>query len=189
MRPSSPESPTVRIPTVRACEPADIPAVTAIYAHYVLNSSGTFEETPPSLTEMADRRQRVLEEGMPWLVAELSGTVFGYACATIYRSRSAYRYSAEDSIYVHPDHARQGIGSLLLPALINACEKVGCRQMIAVIGDRDNRGSIRLHEHFGFRPAGELRAVGYKFGRWIDTIRMQRSLGPGEAMPPTKGLR
>lgn len=189
MRTSSSETPTVRIPTIRTCEPTDIPAITAIYAHYVLNSSGTFEEAPPSQTEMEHRRQHVLNEGLPFLVADLSGTVFGFAYATIYRGRSAYRYTAEDSIYVHPDHVRQGIGSLLLPALINACEKVGCRQMIAVIGDRENRGSQRLHEHFGFRHAGELRAVGYKFGRWIDTIRMQRSIGPGEAMPPTKGLR
>jgi phosphinothricin acetyltransferase len=169
---------------VRPGTDADLPAVTAIYAHFVRNGAGTFEETPPSLEEMTARRAHVLAERMPYLVAELDGEVVGYAYATIYRGRSAYRFTAEDSIYVHHEHARGGIGSALLAALIETCEAIGCRQMIAVIGDRENRGSIRLHERFGFTPAGELKSVGFKFGRWLDTVRMQRALGAGDGTPP-----
>lgn len=163
-----------------------MPAITAIYAHFVLHGSGTFEEIPPSLQEMTARRARVLAEGLPHLVAELDGAVAGYAYATIYRSRSAYRFTAEDSIYVHHERAGSGIGSALLGELIDRCEALGCRQMIAVIGDSENRASIGLHEKFGFRPAGELRSVGYKFGRWIDTVRMQRALGAGDSTPPAE---
>jgi len=114
----------------------------------------------------------------------LDGEVVGYAYATVYRGRSAYRFTAEDSIYVHHAHGRKGIGSALLAALIEACEAAGCRQMVAVIGDRENLASIRLHERFGFTPAGELASVGFKFGRWLDTVRMQRALGAGDTTLP-----
>ena len=169
---------------IRPSAVADMPAVAAIYAHFVHHGSGTFEETPPSVEEMTNRRSQVLAERMPYLVAELDGTVVGYAYATIYRSRSAYRFTAEDSIYVHHEQGRSGVGSALLAALIEACEAAGCRQMVAVIGDRENRGSIALHERFGFQPAGVLRSVGFKFGRWIDTVRMQRALGAGDRALP-----
>jgi phosphinothricin acetyltransferase len=171
---------------IRPSAEADMPAVTAIYEHFVLHGSATFEETPPSLEEMSNRRKHVLSERMPYLVAELERKIVGYAYATIYRSRSAYRFTAEDSIYVHRDHGSTGIGSALLAALIEACEAIGCRQMVAVIGDRENRASIRLHERFGFRAAGELKSVGFKFGRWIDTVRMQRALGVGDGAPPVE---
>jgi L-amino acid N-acyltransferase YncA len=161
-----------------------VAAVTAIYAHYVAHALATFEEVPPTEREMRERRAHVLEEGMPYLVAERDGEIVGYAYATIYRTRSAYRFTAEDSIYVHHAHAREGIGAVLLGALIAGCEARGCRQMVAVIGDRDNRASIGLHERFGFRPAGELTSVGFKFGRWIDTLRMQRELSAGDRALP-----
>lgn len=172
--------------TIRNSRDGDIPAITAIYAHFVRHGTGTFEEVPPTEAEMSARRQHVLAEGMPYLVAELDGEVVGYAYATVYRTRSAYRFTAEDSVYVHHAHARSGVGTALLAALIQACEAIGCRQMIAVIGDRANEGSIRLHERFGFQPAGELKSVGWKFGRWLDTVRMQRTLGPGDAEPPVE---
>ena len=171
-------------PRLRPCVPDDIAAVTAIYKNFVLHAACTFEETPPTAQEMAHRREHVLAERMPYLVAELAGEIVGYAYATIYRSRSAYRFTAEDSIYVHHAHSRQGIGSALLAALIDACEVAGCRQMVAVISDGTNSGSVQLHERFGFRPAGELKAVGFKFGRWIDTVRMQRALGRGDETLP-----
>jgi phosphinothricin acetyltransferase len=123
---------------------------------------------------------------MPYLIAELDGKIVGYAYATIYRGRSAYRFTAEDSIYVHHEHGNAGIGTALLGALIETCEAAGCRQMVAVIGDSANRASIRLHERFGFRAAGELKSVGFKFGRWIDTVRMQRALGVGDGAMPTE---
>jgi len=171
---------------IRPSTEADMPVITAIYAHFVRHGSGTFEEIPPSLEEMTGRRARVLAERLPHLVAQVDGTVAGYAYATIYRTRSAYRFTAEDSIYVHPERAGVGIGSALLGELIDQCEALGCRQMIAVIGDSENRASIALHEKFGFRPAGELRSVGYKFGRWIDTVRMQRALGSGDSTAPAE---
>ena len=135
---------------------------------------------------MAGRREHVLSEGMPYFVAEVGGKVVGYAYATIYRTRSAYRFTAEDSIYVHHEHAGQGIGRDLLGALLEACERSGCRQMVAVISDGHASGSVRFHERFGFRPAGELKSVGFKFGRWIDTVRMQRALGEGDGSIPVE---
>ncbi len=133
---------------------------------------------------MAARRNSILADGMPYLVAVLDGDIVGYAYATVYRGRSGYRFTAEDSIYVHHEHTRSGIGSALLGELISACEAAGCRQMVAVIGDPDNPASVELHQRFGFEPAGELRSVGFKFGRWIDTIRMQRALGAGDTTLP-----
>ena len=171
---------------VRSCELADVAMVTTIYAHWVLHGTGTFEETPPRVDEMEARRQCALDEGLPFLVAEVDGVVVGYAYALVYRGRSAYRFTVEDSIYIYPDHLRGGIGCLLLEALIDGCERAGCRQMIALIGDSANVGSIHLHERVGFQPAGVLTSVGFKFGRWLDTVRLQRPLGPGDATLPTE---
>ena len=126
---------------------------------------------------MARRRLEVLQRGFPWLVAEIEGSVLGYAYAAQYRSRAGYRFTLEDSIYVHPMHLGKGIGKLLLPELIARCQEVGARQMIAVIGDTDNPASIRLHARFGFQHVGVLQAVGFKFERWLDTVLMQRALG------------
>jgi len=169
--------------TIRPGVEADLPAITAIYEHYVRHGIASFEEIPPTLEQMTERRAKVVAEGMPYLVAELEGELVGFAYATVYRTRTAYRYTAEDSIYVHPERGRAGIGSALLGALIEACEANGCRQMIAVISDQGG-GSVPLHSRFGFQPAGELKSVGFKFGRWIDTIRMQRSLGAGDTTLP-----
>lgn len=171
---------------VRAATDADLPAIAAIYAHWVLHGPATFEEVPPSEAEMTARRTKVLAAGLPYLAAEIDGTLVGYAYATVYRERSAYRFTAEDSIYVHPDFNRKGVGAALLGALIERCESLGCRQMVAVIGDSANSPSIRLHERFGFEAAGVLKSVGFKFGRWLDTVRMQRALGPGASTPPAE---
>jgi L-amino acid N-acyltransferase YncA len=175
-------------PVIRDSRDDDVGAVASIYAHHVLTSAGTFETEPPDAAEMAARRSSVLSAGLPYLVAEVDAVVAGYAYATVYRSRAAYRFTAEDSIYVHPAHMGSGVGRALLTALIARCEALGCRQMIAVIGDRENTASIRLHERAGFVMAGTLRSVGFKFGRWIDTVRMQRTLGEGDAtLPPMRG--
>lgn len=168
---------------IRDCELADMPAVTAIYRHHVEHGWASFEETPPTLEVMIQRRANVLAEGMPYYVATIDDVVVGYAYTTVYRTRSAYRFTPEDSIYIHHEYARRGIGSALLAALIERCEAMGCRQMVAVISDTEG-GSIPLHKRFGFEPAGELKAVGWKFGRWIDTVRLQRALGLGSTEPP-----
>lgn len=161
---------------VRPSTALDIPAITEIYDHHVRHGIASFETDPPDADEMARRQSAVIERGLPWLVAEIEGSVLGYAYATQYRSRAAYRFTLEDSIYVHPMHAGKGIGKLLLPELIARCREVGARQMIAVIGDTDNPASIKLHARFGFQHVGVLQAVGFKFERWLDTVLMQRSL-------------
>jgi L-amino acid N-acyltransferase YncA len=163
----------------RASIPADVPAIAEIYAHYVRHTTASFETEPPDAHEMARRRDAVLSVGLPWLVAEADRAVTGYAYAAPYRPRGAYRFTVEDSIYIHPEYAGQGIGSELLGRLIEGCEAWGARQMIAVIGGSDNAASIRLHTRFGFRHAATLDAVGYKFDRWVDSVLMQRALGPG----------
>src|SRR5690606_23868421 len=147
-----------------------------IYAHHVTHGLASFEEVPPDLPEIGQRREAVLAQGLPWLTAEMDGAVVGYAYATPYRTRSAYRYALENSVYVAPDQARRGIGRALLARLITLCEAGGYRQMIAVIGDSANRASIGLHEALGFRRVGLLPAVGFKFGRWVDIVIMQRPL-------------
>jgi L-amino acid N-acyltransferase YncA len=169
---------------IRTARENDFPAITAIYAHHVLHGTASFELDPPNEEEMRLRAAHVRHEQMPYLVAELDGEVVGYAYATIYRSRRAYRFTAEDSVYIRHDLAGRGIGRALLEALIAECEGIGCRQMIAQIGDRANLASIRLHERAGFAHAGMLKSVGFKFGRWLDTVRMQRTLGVGDATPP-----
>ncbi|HEU0230450.1 MAG TPA: GNAT family N-acetyltransferase [Burkholderiaceae bacterium] len=169
---------------VRDATPADIAAITEIYTPYVLQGLATFEEKPPSEADMRARREAVLALGLPYLVAELDGQVAGYAYATHYRPRSAYRYTIEDSIYVRHGLHGHGIGTSLLRVLIERCEKGPWRQMLAVIGDSANVGSIALHQRFGFVSGGTQRAVGFKLGRWIDTVQMQRPLGAGDTTPP-----
>jgi len=171
---------------VRDATDSDLPAVRAIYAHHVLHGLATFEETPPTVTVMAERRQTILELGLPYLVAEIDGTVVGYAHAVPYRTRPAYCNSVENTVYVTDGMDGRGIGSALLGQLIARCEAGPWRQMLAVIGDSGNTGSIALHRRFGFRPVGTLEAVGFKLGRWVDTVLMQRSLGIGNATPPDK---
>jgi phosphinothricin acetyltransferase len=166
-----------------ACS-ADVAQITAIYAYHVLHGLASFELDPPDAVEMTRRQARVGSLGLPYLVAETDGRVAGYAYAAPYRTRPAYRFTVEDSIYCRHDCAGAGIGSVLLPALIAACEAAGCRQMVAVIGDSENLPSIRLHEKFGFARVGLLPAVGWKFNRWVDSVLMQRALGAGSTAPP-----
>ena len=167
---------------VRGSIPSDIPFIATIYAHHVERGTSTFELTPPEPSEVARRRQTVLAEGLPYIVAEANGEIAGYAYATLYRPRPAYRFTVEDSIYIHPDHLRKGIGRLLLGELIERCEAGHWRQMIAVIGDSANSPSIGLHEALGFRNAGVFQSVGWKFNRWLDTVLMQRPLGIGNQL-------
>lgn len=161
---------------IRPAVASDIDAITLIYAHHVTHGTGTFETEPPDKAEVARRWSEVETSGLPWLVAEDSGDIGGYAYAAPYRSRPAYRHTVEDSIYVRVDRLGTGLGKLLMPALITAAQACGMRQMIAVIGDRANQSSISLHRRFGFHDAGLLTDVGFKFGRWLDTVFMQRSL-------------
>lgn len=172
-------------PTIRAAVPEDLPAIKTIYAHHVLHGTGTFEEVPPDLAEMTARFAAVTQTNLPWLVAELDGQVRGYAYASLFRPRSAYRFTVEDSVYVSPDAQRAGLGLGLLSHLITACKAQGLRRMLAVIGDSENTGSIRLHERHGFTRQGVLTGVGLKFGRWLDVVLMERPLGEGNT-PPSK---
>ncbi|HEY4253028.1 MAG TPA: GNAT family N-acetyltransferase [Roseomonas sp.] len=169
---------------IRDATAADLQAITAIYAHHVLHGTGSFEEEPPAEAEMAGRIAKVQDAGSAWLVAETDGRVAGYGYYSQFRDRSAYRFTAEDSIYVREDVRGQGVGKALVAALVERAEKQGFRQMIAVIGDSENTGSIGLHLSLGFRQVGVLRAAGLKFGRWLDVVQMQRALGAGEKAPP-----
>jgi phosphinothricin acetyltransferase len=172
------------IPVLRHATPADVPALTAIYGHHVLHGLGSFETTPPDESEMRGRLEAVQEKGLAWLVAEWDGRIVGYAYASVYRARPAYRYALEDSVYVDPEYGGRGVGRALLERLIAECEAIGFRQLVAVIGDSGNVASIRLHAALGFEMAGTLRAIGWKHGRWVDSVIMQRRLGPGDASPP-----
>jgi L-amino acid N-acyltransferase YncA len=170
---------------IRDATAADLPAITAIYAHHVRTGTGTFEEEPPDEAEMAARLHKVQNAGWAWLVAEApDGTVLGFAYFTQLRDRSAYRCSAEDSIYVRDDVRGQGVGKALVEMLLLRAEAVGFRQMFAVIGDSENAGSIGLHVSLGFRQVGVLRAAGIKFGAWLDVVYMQRALGAGDRTLP-----
>jgi L-amino acid N-acyltransferase YncA len=163
---------------VRSSQASDTPSIAAIYAHYVRNSTATFEGEAPDVSAIDRRRAEVAARGLPWLVAEIeNGIIAAYAYASPYRTREAYRFTVEDSIYVDPAYLGQGIGTTLLARLIENCERAGARQMVAVIGGRENTASVRLHAKFGFRHVGVLEAVGFKFGCWVDTILMQRALG------------
>lgn len=179
---ASPRSPTAL--AIRDATAADMPEVAAIYAHSVLTSAATFEEIPPDAEEMTERLASRRAEGLPWLVAERDGRIVGYSYAAPYRARPAYRYTLEDSIYIAPDALGQGIGHALLAALIARCEQGPWRQLVAVIGDSANAGSIALHARLGFAHIGTMPAVGYKFGRWVDTVLMQRALGDGDRSRP-----
>lgn len=177
--------PAAARPLIRDATEADMPAIQAVYAHHVLHGLATFEEVPPSVAEMAERRAAVLKAGLPYLAAELDGRVVGYAYATAYRPRPAYRFTIEDSVYVAHGLDGRGIGSALLGALIDRCEQGPWRQMLAVIGNSGNAGSIALHRRCGFEPVGTLRSAGFKLGRWVDTVLMQRALGDGDRSAPT----
>jgi len=165
---------------IRAAEPADIAAITRIYAHAVRFGTASFEIEPPDEAEMARRQRALLDGGFPYLVAEGNGAVLGYAYAGPYRSRPAYRFSVENSVYVAPEAHRRGIGRALLEQLIAEAQARGFRQMIAVIGDADQAASIALHRAAGFRLVGTIAAVGFKHGRWLDSVLMQRELANRE---------
>jgi len=169
---------------VRPATAADLDAVHAIYAHHVLKGLASFEEVPPTRQEIERRYRDVVGQGLPWLVAQYGDAIAGYGYCALYRTRSAYRYSLEDSIYVHHDMHGRGIGSALLDELIRRCEVAGYRQLIAVIGDSAHAASINLHASAGFLRVGTLRSVGFKFGRWVDSVIMQRPLGSGDAKEP-----
>lgn len=170
---------------MRDAADADLPAIQFIYAHHVLHGLASFEEVPPGVDELRTRMAAVRAAGLPYLVAEVDGAVAGYAYATLYRPRSAYRHTVEDSVYVAQGMAGRGIGAALLSALITRCEAGPWRQMMATIGQGDcNRGSIALHTRMGFTRIGALRSVGFKHGQWLDTVLMQRPLGVGDGTLP-----
>jgi phosphinothricin acetyltransferase len=169
---------------VRDCEVSDIPAIAAIYQHAVRTGTASFELVPPTTVEFAARREGVLVGGFPYLVAELDGVPVGYAYASTYRARPGYRFTVENSVYVAPGQQGRGIGKALLPVLIARCEALGFRLMVAVIGDSANHASINLHRSCGFTHAGLLPAIGWKFGRWLDSVLMTRPLGAGAETPP-----
>ena len=163
----------------------DAAAVGAIYGHHVLHGFGTFEEVPPTDADMAGRIAAVLKLGLPYLVAEDDdGRVLGFAYASSFRPRAAYRYTAEESVYIRPDMVGRGVGRALVGEIIRICEAMGLRQLVAVIGDSENAASRGLHRSLGFTEIGVGRAFGYKHGRWVDIVQMQRALGPGAAAEP-----
>jgi L-amino acid N-acyltransferase YncA len=161
---------------IRVAKASDIAAITEIYAHHVLYGTGSFEIEPPDGEEMARRMEEIVSRGLPYFVAVDGNTVIGYAYAALYRTRVAYRFTLEDSVYVHHAHMGRGVGAALLARLIPACKEWGCRQLVAVIGDSQNTASVKVHERLGFQHSGVLRDVGFKFDRWIDTVMMQLPL-------------
>jgi phosphinothricin acetyltransferase len=170
--------------TLRAANAADLPAITAIYAHAVAHGTASFELDPPDLAEMDRRMRALVDGGYPYLVAEAEGRIAGYAYAGAYRPRPAYRFSVEDSVYIDPQMHRRGVGRALLYRLVLESEARGFRQMIAIIGDSAQTSSIELHRAAGFRTVGTIENVGYKFGRWLDSVVMQRALGEGAQTRP-----
>lgn len=185
----NPPSNSARTTVVRDALDADIPTIQKIYAEHVLTGLASFEELPPNAEQMAKRMYETQAHNLPYLVSTLADpsgleTVRGFAYASPFRQRSAYRYTIEDSVYVAGDAIGQGHGGALLGALIERCTTLGYRQMIAVIGDTANVASIGLHSRLGFEETGSMPAVGFKFGRWVDSVRMQRALGPGSSAPP-----
>lgn len=169
---------------IRPSQDEDLAAITRIYAHHVLHGTGTFETTPPTEGEMAGRRADVLGKGLPWLVIEVDGQVMGFAYGNWFKPRPAYRYSVEDSIYMAPESAGKGLGKLLLTELLAQCERAGVRKVMAVIGDSANAGSIGVHKALGFEQVGVVQSCGWKFGRWLDIVLMQKSIGLGDSIPP-----
>ena len=173
--------------SIRPSRDSDVPAITAIYAHHVLNGTGTFETTPPTEGEMAARRADVLAKGLPYIVMEDAGQVVGYAYCQWFKPRPAYRFSAEDSIYMHPEVAGKGLGRQLLSELVRQAEAAGVRKLLAVIGDSANAGSIGVHRAVGFTQAGVIRSCGWKFERWLDIVIMEKAIGDGDRTPPPAG--
>lgn len=173
--------------TIRPAEDADMEAITAIYAHHVLHGLASFETVPPDDAAMRRRWRDVIAKGLPYLIAaDIDGTVLGYAYAGHYRPRAAYANTVENSVYLRPGAIGRRIGERLLSALIDACTACGLRQMVAVVGDSANHASIRLHEKLGFRRVGVLTNVGFKHGRWLDSVLLQRELGQGARRPPER---
>ena len=172
------------MPTIRPSSDQDVPAITAIYGHHVQHGTGTFETTPPTESDMAARRADVLSKALPYLVAEEAGRVVGFAYCQWFKPRPAYRFSAEDSIYLHPDVAGQGLGKQLLTALVGQAEAAGIRKLIAVIGDSNNAGSVGVHKALGFEQVGVIKSCGWKFGRWLDIVLMEKPLGEADRSAP-----
>jgi phosphinothricin acetyltransferase len=171
---------------IREALPADLSTIQAIYSHHVLHGLASFEEVPPDAAEIERRYRDIVGRGLPYVVVESDGRVAGFAYAGPYRTRPAYRYTVEDSVYVAPDALGKGLGHAALTEVIGRTTGRGFRQMIAIIGDSGNLPSIRLHEKVGFRHAATLQAVGFKFGRWVDTVIMQLGLGAGDGRPPDR---
>jgi len=171
---------------VRDATPADMAAIREIYAHHVLHSVASFEEVPPDEAEMNRRREEVVAKGFPYLVAERQGIVRGYGYCSSFRPRSAYRYTVEDSVYVAPDAVGQGFGRAVMREVIRRATALGMRQMIAVIGDSASGASIKMHESLGFQRVAVLPSVGFKLGRWVDGVIMQRALGEGDGTDPAR---
>ena len=169
---------------LRPSQEPDLPAITAIYGHHVLHGSGTFETEPPSLADMRARRAEVLARQLPFLVAEDGGRILGFAYCNWFKPRPAYRFSAEDSIYLAPDAHRRGLGRALLAELAAQAQAAGVRKLIAVIGDSANAGSIGVHRSVGFEQVGVLKSCGWKFERWLDVVLMEKTLGAGNSRPP-----
>ncbi len=172
------------MPTIRPSLDGDLPAITAIYTHHVLNGTGTFEIDPPTSQDMAARRADVLARGLPYLVAEEEGRVLGFAYCNWFKPRPAYRFSAEDSVYVADAARGRGMGRLLLDALCEQAQAAGVRKLLAVIGDSANAGSIGVHRAAGFTEVGVMRSVGWKFGAWRDIVLMEKPLGAGDTTAP-----
>ena len=172
------------MPIIRPSTDADVAQIAAIYAHHVLHGTGTFEIEPPSAEDMAARRADVLSKGLPYLVAEDAGRVAGFAYCNWFKPRPAYRFSAEDSIYLAPDVHGRGLGRALLAELATRAEATGVRKLIAVIGDSNNAGSIGVHRSVGFTPVGVLKSCGWKFERWLDVVLMEKALGAGDRTSP-----
>jgi L-amino acid N-acyltransferase YncA len=169
---------------IRPSTDADLPAITAIYAHHVLNGTGTFEVDPPSVDDMRGRHDDVLSKGLPWLVSVQDDKVVGYAYCNWFKPRPAYRFSAEDSIYLSPEAAGKGMGRTLLAELMVQAQRVGVRKLIAVIGDSANAGSIAVHTSAGFQSVGVLKSCGWKFDKWLDVVLMDKFLGEADETPP-----
>jgi L-amino acid N-acyltransferase YncA len=172
------------MPIIRPSRDEDVPAITGIYGHHVLHGTGTFEVDPPTETDMAARRADVLGKGLPYLVAEDNGRVIGFAYCNWFKPRPAYRFSAEDSIYMAPDLHRRGLGRALLAELAARAQAGGVRKLIAVIGDSANAGSIGVHRSIGFTHVGVLKSCGWKFDQWRDIVLMEKVLGAGDATSP-----